>query len=279
MPELRINIDKETYDKLKEYARSDERSATQYISRLLRQAAGTLTPTSTSLTPFLNSPSIPTEINGHKIKNITFAHEKSEQILSPEEEELKQQKLSLQKDKILKDREKKWYERAKEVMKDYWNDNRCQNFAKDRIYGNNIYHDFGPDDPVAIAPEPDDSRLEEILKYELEDEISEIKREQEAQEERLAYKRVTDAVDKNINPPKNEYYDKIKDYYYTCSELGSLEELLTRLYLAGRVTDEILNYVKDYHQMNIFYALDIPVTHDLTDDEWRELLSNLIISK
>ena len=198
--------------------------------------------------------------------------------LTPEEEELKQQKLVLQKDKILKEREKKWYERAKEYMKDYWNDNRCQNFAKDHIYGNNIYQKW-PDDPVAIAPEPDDSRLEEILKYELEDEISEIKREQEAQEERLAYERVTDAVDKNINPPKNEYYDKIKDYYYTCSELGILRDLLTKLYLAGRVTDEILNYVKDYHQMNIFYALDIPVTHDLTDDEWRELLSNLIISK
>lgn len=271
MPKIQIDLPKETSNKLKELAKKDFRSLTNYITVALINLANS------EGNPELSY--IPTEINGRKVKNIVFANEKVEQVLTPEEEELKQQKIVLQKDKILKEREKKWYERAKEVMKDYWADDQCQNFAKDYIYGNIIYHNFGPNDPVAIAPEPDDSRLEEILKYKLEHKINEIKLEQEAEEEKLAYQRVTDAVDKNIRPPKNEYYDKIKDYYYTCSELGSLEDLLTKLYLAGGVTDEILNYVKDYHMMNIFYALDIPVTHDLTDDEWRELLSNLIISK
>ena len=199
--------------------------------------------------------------------------------LTPEEEELKQQKIVLQKDKILKEREKKWFERAREYMKKYWDDDLCHYFAKNHIYGNNIYHDFGPTDPMAIPPEPDDSRLEELLSQYREEAIDDIRIEEERQEREEAWKKIDSMVDNNTGEPDNEYYKKIKAYYSRCEETSALKELLTRLYLEGKVTDEILNYVKDYHMMNIFYALDIPVTHDLTDDEWRELLSNLIISK
>lgn len=43
MPKFTIELDSETHRILKENARKDERSLTQYIQRILRQSAGTLT--------------------------------------------------------------------------------------------------------------------------------------------------------------------------------------------------------------------------------------------
>ena len=43
MPKFTIELDNETHRILKENARKDERSLTQYMQRILRQSAGTLT--------------------------------------------------------------------------------------------------------------------------------------------------------------------------------------------------------------------------------------------
>ena len=43
MPKFTIELDSETHRILKENARKDERSLTQYMQRILRQSAGTLT--------------------------------------------------------------------------------------------------------------------------------------------------------------------------------------------------------------------------------------------
>lgn len=47
MSKLTIEIDSDTHARLKKLALSDERSLTQYIGRVLRQHAGTLTSTPT----------------------------------------------------------------------------------------------------------------------------------------------------------------------------------------------------------------------------------------
>lgn len=49
MPKLTIELDSETHKILKENARKDERSLTQYIQRVLRQNAGTLVVNDTDL--------------------------------------------------------------------------------------------------------------------------------------------------------------------------------------------------------------------------------------
>lgn len=49
MPKLTIELDSETHKILKESARRDERSLTQYIQRVLRQNAGTLVVNDTDL--------------------------------------------------------------------------------------------------------------------------------------------------------------------------------------------------------------------------------------
>ena len=49
MPKLTIELDSETHKILKESARKDERSLTQYIQRVLRQNAGTLVINDTDL--------------------------------------------------------------------------------------------------------------------------------------------------------------------------------------------------------------------------------------
>ena len=43
MPKFTIELDSETHRILKENAKKDERSLTQYMQRILRQSAGTLT--------------------------------------------------------------------------------------------------------------------------------------------------------------------------------------------------------------------------------------------
>lgn len=55
MSKLTIELDTETHSNLKELARKDERSLTQYIGRVLRQHAGTLTTNTTTMTT-INTP-------------------------------------------------------------------------------------------------------------------------------------------------------------------------------------------------------------------------------
>lgn len=50
MAKLTIELDPETHQQLKRLATNDERSLTQYIGRVLRQHAGTLTTNTTTMT-------------------------------------------------------------------------------------------------------------------------------------------------------------------------------------------------------------------------------------
>ena len=67
MAKLTIELDSETHAKLKELARKDERSLTQYIQRLLRQCAGTLIVTASTpvVTPVTTPTSTFTEEEQH----------------------------------------------------------------------------------------------------------------------------------------------------------------------------------------------------------------------
>ena len=51
MAKLTIELDPETHQRLKQLATKDERSLTQYIGRVLRKHAGTLTTNNTTETP------------------------------------------------------------------------------------------------------------------------------------------------------------------------------------------------------------------------------------
>lgn len=51
MAKLTIELDPETHQQLKQLATKDERSLTQYIRRILREHAGTLTITPTTTMP------------------------------------------------------------------------------------------------------------------------------------------------------------------------------------------------------------------------------------
>lgn len=89
MPKFTIELDSETHKILKESARKDERSLTQYMQRVLRQHAGTLNTTETNVTSTSqsnqhNNTTISTEENKKKrsviglkedVNNITWREE------------------------------------------------------------------------------------------------------------------------------------------------------------------------------------------------------------
>lgn len=68
MPKLTIELDSETHKILKENARKDERSLTQYIQRVLRQNAGTLVVNDTDL-----STNQPLDTNKNDSNNTTIS--------------------------------------------------------------------------------------------------------------------------------------------------------------------------------------------------------------
>ena len=154
MPKITIDLPLETNERLKEMAKADRRSLTNYIITILMSYTGTLTlpsttpmfyPATQQLTtpPFIpvtqdqtaNSPdqdySVPTTIGGRKVKSIIFEKEKT---LTPEEQKLQELKIQKQEASLLEKREQKWYESAKKVLNEYWNDEDCRRFAHDHIY-------------------------------------------------------------------------------------------------------------------------------------------------
>ena len=68
MPKLTIELDSETHKILKENARKDERSLTQYIQRVLRQNAGTVVVNDTDL-----STNQPLDTNKNDSNNTTIS--------------------------------------------------------------------------------------------------------------------------------------------------------------------------------------------------------------
>lgn len=158
MPKLMIDLPNDTHQILKEKAKADRRSLTNYITTILIGYTGTLPPTtpvfypsqpympsSVPTPPFIptvttydatatqpnTDPSIPTTIGGRKVKSIIFEKEKT---LTPEEQKLQEMKVQEKENKMLDKREQKWYEEAKKFMKDYWDDDLCRKFAHDHIY-------------------------------------------------------------------------------------------------------------------------------------------------
>lgn len=73
MPKFTIELDSETHRILKENARKDERSLTQYMQRILRQSAGTLTVNTTDpqLTTSNNTMTQQSNQNSSAINNST----------------------------------------------------------------------------------------------------------------------------------------------------------------------------------------------------------------
>ena len=73
MPKFTIELDSETHRILKENAKKDERSLTQYMQRILRQSAGTLTINTidTQLTTSNNTMTQQSNQNSSAINNST----------------------------------------------------------------------------------------------------------------------------------------------------------------------------------------------------------------
>lgn len=172
MPEIRINLDQETHDKLKEQAKSDRRPLSLYVTIGLEKLAtipdGYHNHPKIFDTNSTNSLDLAQLQQEYNIQQIKF----DKQATSPDEQNYKQQQLLAKTDKILQDREKKWFRRAKELLSDYWDDEECKRFAHNYIYGDYLYN-LRPDDPAAIQPEPDDTRLDTILTSYLNEEIAE----------------------------------------------------------------------------------------------------------
>lgn len=80
MAKLTIELDSETHAKLKELARKDERSLTQYIQRLLRQCAGTLIVTAS--TPVVTPVTTPTSTFTEEEQHDDIKSNKKTRILS-----------------------------------------------------------------------------------------------------------------------------------------------------------------------------------------------------
>ena len=174
MSEIRINLDEKTHEKLKKFAEADDRSLTKYIQRGLVFLSNIPDgyhkhePDDYKKSNSTNSLDLTQLQQEYNIQQIKF----DKSATTPEEQNYKQQQLLAKTDKILQDREKKWFRRAKELLSDYWDDEECKRFAHNYIYGDYLYN-LRPDDPAAIQPEPDDTRLDTILASCLNEEIAE----------------------------------------------------------------------------------------------------------
>lgn len=267
MPEIKVKLPPEVHQKLKDYAEEDDRSLTKYIERGLKYLSDnpyhrpgvqpvpapivtpipgipeypyTVTATTTTAglvqTPALNIE----QLQEQGVSQIKFNKPTIARQLSPEEEELHQAKLQQQMSRIKQQRIKFLKQKADEIL-GYTLPYLEENNQKTIDWVLNQY----PTDEDIIT-------YLQNLKIEDENYIEENEQEEE------------------ITEPQNEYYQKIKRHYAQHLGPHDFEDLITN----ARV--RAINYLKDYHQLNMFDALDIPHSHSWTNEEWNEIIDLLV---
>lgn len=134
MPEIKITLDTEIHQKLKEYAKEDDRSLKKYIERGLEYLANnpyhnrpytpafypeqpypytypnTITATAQTSTPTLE------QLQEQGITQIKFKNQPNQKTLTPEEERLQQLKTQQQLDKIKEQRIRFLKQKADEIL-------------------------------------------------------------------------------------------------------------------------------------------------------------------
>lgn len=256
MPELKIKIPPEVHQTLKNYAKEDERSLSKYIERGLKylsehpyhkldtQSMSALT-TSAQGTPEAGLVQTSTlnieQLQEQGVSQIKFNKPQVQHQLTPEEEELRQAKLQRQLASIKQQRIKFLTNKSKEIL-GYTLPYLEENSQKTIDWVLNKY--------------PTD---EDIITY-----LQKMKQEDEYEEDTY-----TDTDTDDIREPQSEYYQKIKRYYTQHLEPYEFEDLMSNV-RAGHI-----DYLKDYHQLNMFDALNIPHSHSWTDKEWNEMIKEL----
>lgn len=123
MPEIKVTLDPDVHQKLKEYAKENGRSLTNYIERVLTFSANspsnplkdtfvfaTSVPASTTPTPTLE------QLQEQGISQIKFNKTPTSTPLTPEEEKLQQLKTQQQLDKIKEQRTRFLKQKADEIL-------------------------------------------------------------------------------------------------------------------------------------------------------------------
>lgn len=250
MPEIKIKLDPDTHQKLKEYAKEDYRSLTNYITLGLKyladhpyhrpgiQSTPFIYPNDTTpgipATPYkiTSEQSIPTEIDGRPIKKIEFAKPQQEKELSPIEEQIKLNKL--------KDQRYKWIEKTIDRL-----------YPEYRDFSN--YNEFLSANQKIYWDKPD----EEFIKH-----IEEVKAEDEE------YESPFDEDLLKATPHSPEYL-KIKNYFSEHYAPYSFEDVV------AHVNSGDTKYVKDYYDINLHDALGSPHSYDFSDEQWEEIFKIL----
>ena len=262
MPKITIDLPADTNDKLKKQAKASYRSLTNYITVSLIDMANNVEKTGitpgTSTHPYTHSIATTAtttaglaqtlnieQLQEQGVSQIKFnkPNTTTTRELSPEEEQLKQQKIQQQLSRIKQQRIKFLKQKTVEIlgyMLPYLEDN-------DQKTIDWVLNQYPTD--------------EDIVNY-----LQRVKKEDEEYE---AEQDEYDIDEEELHEPQNEYYQKIKRYYTQNLAPYEFDDLISN------AKANQLEYIRDYHQLNMFDALDIPHSHTWTDEEWRDMLNLL----
>lgn len=252
MPKIVIDIPDDINKKLKKYALDNGRSLSQFLPRYItacvensiitldERGEFVVQPTQLQVQSQSSTTNFDIEqLQEQGVSQIKFNKPQTVRQLTPEEEELHQARLQRQLASIKQQRIKFLLNKSKEIL-GYTLPYLEQNNLKTIDWVLNKY--------------PTD---EDIITY-----LQNLKTEDEN------YIEEDDNID-NTTKPQSEYYQKIKRYYTQHLEPYEFEDLMSNV-RAGHI-----DYLKDYHQLNMFDALNIPHSHSWTDNEWNEMIKEL----
>ena len=263
MAKITVDLDPDTHEKLKKYAKEDYRSLTNYITLGLKYLADhpyhrpgmSSTPVFVPYTlPNDTAPGIPAtpykitceqstpsltldQLQQQGITQVKF--NKPQQEVSPIEQQIQQNKL--------KDQRYKWIEKT-----------------IDRLYpeyrGFSNYNEFLSANQKMYWDKPD----EEFIKH-----IEEVKRADEEDEESPSDEDLLKAT------PHSLEYIKIKNYFSEHCAPYEFEDVTNHARLAKEGNENSIEYIKDYYDINLHDALGSPHSYDFSDDQWIELFKIL----
>lgn len=268
MAKITVDLDPNTHEKLKKYAKEDYRSLTNYITLGLKYLADhpyhrpgmSSTPASAPYTlpndtgagipapPYKITceQSIPTEIDGRPIKKIEFAKPQQEKEISPLEEQIKLNKL--------KEQRYKWIEKTIDRL-----------YPEYRDFPN--YNTFLSANQKMYWDKPDEEFIKHIEEVKAEDEYF------EAHPELLEDR--DDDEDLLKATPHSPEYIKIKNYFTNHCAPYEFEDVTNHARLAKEGNENSIEYIKDYYDINLHDALGSPHSYDFSDDQWIELFKIL----
>ena len=255
MAKITVDLDPNTHEKLKKYAKEDYRSLTNYITLGLKYLADhpyhkpgmSSTPASVPYTlPNDTAPGIPAapykitseqstplltldQLQQQGITQVKFNKPQQEKELSPIEEQIKLNKL--------KDQRYKWIEKTIDRL-----------YPEYRDFSN--YNEFLSANQKMYWDKPD----EEFIKH-----IEEVKKEEESVFDE-------DLLTAKTHSPE---YLKIKNYFSEHCAPYSFEDVV------AHIDNGDTKYIKEYYDIDLHDALGSPHTYDFSDDQWEEIFKIL----